>query len=104
MLTCTMDSCQRSWNGMSSVYTILTSTTLESDMSAVGDHRPGDQAFDGSWRHANTGPYAWRYASMVILERTVIPTADDVGDHDSSSSNVCASSKSTVSNPSVNQA
>src|SRR5919109_4607536 len=33
MLTCTMDSCQRSWNGMSSVYTILKSTTLESDMS-----------------------------------------------------------------------
>ena len=40
---------------------------------------------------------------MVILERTVIHTADDVGDHDSSSSNVFASSKSAVSKPSVNQ-
>jgi hypothetical protein len=32
-LTCTVDSCQRSWNGTASVYTILKSTTLESNMS-----------------------------------------------------------------------
>src|SRR5262244_4243362 len=39
MLTCTMDSCQRSWHGMSSVYLILKSTTLESDMSVQALHR-----------------------------------------------------------------
>ena len=40
---------------------------------------------------------------MIILERTVILPADNVGDHNSSSSNVFASCKSAVSKPSVNQ-